>query len=303
MDNLTANGTANKYKPVAIFLSITFSLSAVFYFLIIYSGSLSSGWGYYTVGLMWCPGIAALITMKILKRDMREFGWKWGKTKYQVWSYLLPLLYTLVSYLVIWGFRWGGFYNRDFVDRLIHTFGIAEAGSGTVIVFYFILAGIFGMARSVASALGEEIGWRGFFVPELYKNLGYTKTSLISGAVWGIWHLPILLFADYNSGTPMWYAMLCFLVMVISMSFIYTWFRMKSGSLWTAVLLHASHNLFIQSIFTPLTQDTGNSAYFVDEFGAVLPIAGIILAVYFWTKRAKLPQPLPEMSRQLPENN
>jgi len=79
--------------------------------------------------------------------------------------------------------------------------------------------------------------------------------------------------------------------LIISMSFTYTWLRMKSGSVWTAVLLHASHNLFIQSIFTPLTQDTGNSAYCIDEFGAVLPVAGIILAVYFWTRRAELANP------------
>jgi len=285
------NRTANKYKPVAIFLSITFALSAVFYFLIIYSGTLGSGWGYFTMGLMWCPGIAALITMKILKRDLRELGWKWGKTKYQLWSYLIPLLYTLIAYLVIWVFKWGEFYNKDFVGRLLQSFGFENVGNGFVIAVYFILAGVFGIVRSAASALGKEIGWRGFLVPELYKNLGYTKTSLISGAIWGIWHLPILLFADYNSGTPMWYAMLCFMVLVISMSFIYTWLRMKSGSVWTAVLLHASHNLFIQSIFTPLTQDTGNSAYFIDEFGAVLPVAGIILAVYFWTRRAELANP------------
>jgi hypothetical protein len=105
------NRTANKYKPVAIFLSITFALSAVFYFLIIYSGTLGSRWGYFTMGLMWCPGIAALITMNILKRDFRELGWKWGKTKYQLWSYLIPLLYTLIAYLVIWVFKWGEFYN------------------------------------------------------------------------------------------------------------------------------------------------------------------------------------------------
>ena len=146
----------------------------------------------------------------------------------------------------------------------------------------------FGTIRGAASALGEEIGWRGFLVPELYKTQGFTKTSLISGSIWGIWHLPILLFADYNSGTPSWYAMSCFMVLIISMSFIYTWFRIKSESLWTAVILHASHNLFIQRIFSPLTEDTGNTAYYIDEFGIVLPIVGIGFAIYYWSKRKEL---------------
>jgi membrane protease YdiL (CAAX protease family) len=48
--------------------------------------------------------------------------------------------------------------------------------------------------------------------------------------------------------------------------------RLKSGSLWTAAILHASHNLYIQAIFTPLTRNTGKTAWFIDEFGAILPI-------------------------------
>ena len=240
------------------------------------------------MGLMWCPGIAALITMKILKRDLSELGWKWGRTKYQVESYLIPLLYALIAYLVVWVLGWGGFPDREFVQRLTDSFGFGEIGSGLVIASYFILFGIFGTIRSASSALGEEIGWRGFLVPELYKTQGFTKTSLVSGVIWGTWHLPILLFADYNSGTPSWYAMSCFMVLIVSMSFIYTWYRIKSGSLWTAVLLHASHNLFIQKFFTPLTENTGNTAYYIDEFGIVLPVVGIGFAIYFWTKRKEL---------------
>lgn len=280
--------TAHTYKPIGIFLSITFALSAIFYFLIIYSGKLGGGAGNYVMGLMWCPGISALITMKILKRDITALGWKWGKTKYQLWSYLLPLLYVFIAYLIIWSLNWGEFYNKEEVIWLTKSFGLGDIGDGYIIALYVLLTGVFGIFGSMSSALGEEIGWRGFLVPELYKNLGFTKTSLISGVIWGIWHIPILLFADYNSGTPSWYALSCFMVLIVSISFIYTWFRMKSGSLWTAVILHASHNLFIQSIFTPLTEDTGNTAYYIDEFGIVLPVIAIGFAVYYWTKRKEL---------------
>ena len=73
--------------------------------------------------------------------------------------------------------------------------------------------------------------------------------------------------------------------MVIGMSVIYTWFRLKTGSLWTATFLHASHNLFIQGIFTPLTGDTGPTRYAVDEFGFVLPLVIGATAVWFWRRR------------------
>jgi len=70
----------SNHKPIAIFLSITFALSSIFYFLIIDSGTLSAGNGLYVLGIMWCPGIAAIITMLLLKRNLKHLGWKWGKS-------------------------------------------------------------------------------------------------------------------------------------------------------------------------------------------------------------------------------
>ena len=73
------NQNGNTFKPLIIFLSITFTLSCIFYYLIIDAGTLNAGNGLYTFGLMWCPGISALITMFILKRSLKEFGRKWGR--------------------------------------------------------------------------------------------------------------------------------------------------------------------------------------------------------------------------------
>jgi membrane protease YdiL (CAAX protease family) len=76
--------------------------------------------------------------------------------------------------------------------------------------------------------------------------------------------------------------------MVIGSSFIYTWMRLKSGSLWTGVLLHASHNLFIQSFFDPITMDTGRTKYIIGEFGAGLALISVIFGIYFWFRRGEL---------------
>jgi membrane protease YdiL (CAAX protease family) len=77
---------------------------------------------------------------------------------------------------------------------------------------------------------------------------------------------------------------------VVSGSFIFAWLRIKSGSVWTAALLHASHNLYVQAIFTPLTRNTGKTAWYIDEFGVVLPLVSVAFAIYFWTRRGELPQ-------------
>jgi len=165
-------------------------------------------------------------------------------------------------------------------------------------LLYLLLTGSIGMVHSIANALGEEIGWRGFLVPELFKTTGLTGTALFSGVVWALWHYPVLIGADYNAGTPTWYGLTCFTVMVLAISFIFAWMRLKSGSLWTAALLHASHNLYVQSIFTPLTHKSGNTARFFDEFGGVLPIVTIIFAIFFWSRRGQLQPIVPQPTGQ-----
>ena len=50
---------------VLIYLVLVFALSSFFYFLILHSGSLANGRGMYVLGLMWCPALAALLTLRV----------------------------------------------------------------------------------------------------------------------------------------------------------------------------------------------------------------------------------------------
>lgn len=276
-------------KAISIFLLITAGLSAIVYLLSLNAPDQGRiGGRIYGYGIMWCPALAAYLTCKICRRKFSDLAWQWGNPRYQWWAYLTPLLYALVAYLIIWIFHWGGFYNKQYVTQAARELGWTKLPPMVFIVFFFVVEGVIGLAGSMSTALGEEIGWRGFLVPELSKNNSYTKTSLISGGIWAVWHFPILIFGHYNNGTPAWYGLTCFTVMVVSMSFVFTWFRLKSNSLWTGVLLHASHNLFIQSFFTPMTTDTGHTKYFIDEFGAVLPVVCVFVAIYFWRRRGEL---------------
>ncbi|WPQ62741.1 CPBP family intramembrane glutamic endopeptidase [Chitinophaga sancti] len=281
----------NPRKTIVIFLLITFAISSFFYAFIIHTGKIMGGRGVFVTGMMWSPALSAFLTSLIIKRPISAMPWKWGEARYQLWSYLVPLLYSLAGYLIIWTVGWGKFYDPAFVGGVAESFGLEKLPKGFVIALYILLTASISMVRSVSSALGEEIGWRGFLVPEMYKVMGYTKTCLITGCIWALWHLPILLFADYNSGTPAWYGFSCFSMLVISGSFIFTWFSLKSGSLWTAVLLHASHNLFIQAIFTPLTLTSDKTKYYYDEFGIVIPILSVLVAIYLWNRRGELPAP------------
>lgn len=279
---------ARSRVQVLTYLVIVFAFSSFFYFLILQSGSLGNGRGMYVLGLMWCPALAGMLTLRLNGRSISELGWKWGETKYQLRSWYIPLLYASIAYAIVWIFHLGAFGNPDYYDSLVKAMHLGGP-PWISIVLGIVLIGTYGLVRSVSSALGEEIGWRGFLVPELSKTTSFTVTSLISGIVWSLWHYPILIYGDYNAGTPTWYGLTCFTVMVISMSFVFAWMRLKSGSLWTGAILHGSHNLYIQGIFTPITRNTGKTAWFIDEFGCVLPLVAIAFAIYFWRKRRDLP--------------
>jgi membrane protease YdiL (CAAX protease family) len=277
----------NPWHQVAIYLLLVFAFSSVFYFLILRAHSLGAGAGLFVLGIMWCPALAGITTLKLNGRNLGELGWKWPQSPYALQSWFLPLFYATIAYVIVWCAGLGGFPNHEFMELLVQRMGL-RASPMVSTGLYILLAGSFGLAKSLASALGEEIGWRGFLVPELFKNIGFTGTALISGVVWACWHYPLLIWGDYNSGTPPWYGLMCFTVLVLSISFVFAWMRLKSGSLWTGALLHASHNLYIQGIFTPLTRDTGKTAWFIDEFGAILPLVALGFAVYFWRRRDEL---------------
>ncbi|MDZ4312732.1 MAG: type II CAAX endopeptidase family protein [Cypionkella sp.] len=81
--------------------------------------------------------------------------------------------------------------------------------------------------------VGEEIGWRGFALPRLLARYSALTASLILGAVWAVWHLPLILVDDFTA-----YGAL----MPVIAAIVFTWvFQNSSGSVLLAILMHISH--------------------------------------------------------------
>jgi membrane protease YdiL (CAAX protease family) len=283
------------WKKIVFFYVLTLLFTSVFQML----DRNSPGNITIITGIMWCPALAAFATKWAFGESIRDLGWAWGSGRYQWWAYVIPLVYSLPVYLLVWLTGLGGFYDVAFVEKTAKAYALTGLPLGIALIVYVMITMTAGFVPKTGRALGEEIGWRGFLVPELAKVTGFTGVGLISGLMWAAWHFPSILFSDYNAGTPAWYAMTCFTVMVVAQSYIFAWLRLHSGSLWPAAFLHASHNMFVQLIFTPLTVDTGSTKYLVDEFGAGLAIASTIVAIYFWRRRGELPSAAdPELNAQ-----
>jgi membrane protease YdiL (CAAX protease family) len=274
------------WTKIGVYYALTLLFTALFEVL----GRRAPGNVILVTGSMWCPGCAALLTQRVFGGRARDMGWSWGSGRYQFWAYVIPILYALAAYAPVWLSGLGKFYNAAFLSKAAQEYGLRGLPAGLALTSYVLISMSAGIIPKTARALGEEIGWRGFLVPELAKVTSFTGVGLISGLMWAAWHFPSILFGTYNEGTPAWYALSCFTVMVVSSAFIAAWLRLRSGSVWPAAVYHGAHNLFIQSIFTPLTADTGKTAWIIDEFGVALAITTAITAFLIWLRRGELSQ-------------
>lgn len=284
-------------RAVFLYLGLTLAFSAAVWALVIWSGRINMGFGLMIPAIMWCPAVAALLASRLLNRKIQSLGWAWPEKKYLLISYFLPVAYTSLAYGTVGACHLAG-WNSELVSDVAHDFGLPGLPVRASLVLYIVCMATGGVIENLSMALGEEIGWRGFLVPELAKQMSYVKLSLLSGVIWAAWHSPLLFFADYNVGTNRWYELLCSTVTCVSISFILAWLRLKSDSLWPAALLHASHNLFVAGIFDPFTRNTGRTFWFTTEFGAALAITSSVFALYFWMRRHEFIQPPSESRKQ-----
>jgi uncharacterized protein len=272
-------------KQILTFLLLVFAFSSLPYYFMIHTGHIGAGNGLVVSLVMWCPAFAAFATCGLFRIDLATLGWNWRPARYVAWAYVIPVLYALPVYIVTWAVIPGSFAFSAFAAPWGAAFGLPHSPRAAALFLAVPCYATLGVISSMSRALGEEIGWRGFLLPRLVQRAGFTGGCLLSGCIWAVWHYPGLLFADYNAGTKPAFALSCFTLMVIADSFILGWLRLKSGSLWTGAVLHASHNLFIQAIFDRMTAPMGRALYVTTEFGFGLVLTVGAFALYFWTRR------------------
>jgi membrane protease YdiL (CAAX protease family) len=247
---------------IVVFLGLTALLSTLAYLPISQSGTISGTGSKLASLLMLAPGLAAILTYLIFERSLRPIGWKPGKIRYLILGLIIPMIYCSLEYGFVWMIG-RGIYNGKFPPNL---------------AVYLVIM----LFNGTLSAALEEIGWRGLLVPKMIHLTGFANTALISGLIWAVWHYPLIIFTNVRLGnTPLVYSLVCFTVFVIGMSFAAAWLRLKSGSLWTACLLHGSHNVFMLYIFNILTTDTGQTWLWLGEYGAATAVVGLVLVVVF----------------------
>ncbi|MFC3052029.1 CPBP family intramembrane glutamic endopeptidase [Kordiimonas pumila] len=266
---------------VAVFILLTGLFSCGPYYLLLEQGLQR----YYISGLMWCPGLAALLTCKLMGFPLSVLGWKWGLARWQCMAFGLPILYGLCAYAFIWAGGFAGVLNPRYINEAGAHLGLMGWSTEAVLVLSIFVFGGLAMVWRISNALGEEIGWRGLLVPMLMRRFSFSVTSFIIGLLWALWHAPLIFYTSYNAGPyGLEWQFLNFSILLVSMSFIMTYLRLKSGSLWTAAVFHAAHNAYVLSLLEPMSTKYESSWRYIGEFGLVLPFVTAVFALFFWYK-------------------
>lgn len=270
------------WNTILIFLALVTVLSSLFHYAIVnlYPSRIYIG------GLMWCPAIGAIITLKLNKRPVSSLPWNWGNWKYIRRSYFIPALYGLITYILIWILGFGSLADKEVITdwgKELGLIGIGTLNPAWIVIIAIILSGTVEVIRSSATTLGEEIGWRGFFIFELRKVLSFTGVSFFSGIIWATWHWPVIVYYGENVILEL----TTFYVVIIAMSFMMTYYTFKSKSLWPAVIFHAVSNVYIQKILPELTVKNEGTEHWLGEYGIMFAIVTCVFGIYFWRKAIK----------------
>lgn len=100
----------------------------------------------------------------------------------------------------------------------------------------------------VVGGLTEEIGWRGFALPILRRQKGPLVASLVLGAIWGVWHVPIYSLPGLGNPIPL-EGLIQFLFSTLLLTIFFTGLAGYSAdSIWIAILFHAWANAVFPSL-------------------------------------------------------
>jgi membrane protease YdiL (CAAX protease family) len=183
---------------------------------------------------------------KLLKRS---FDYKRVKNKKWFWPTLLlmPILFSLVlgvSYL----------FDQELTAAQMPLIAAPIA----FILFFF-------------TALTEEVGWMGYAFEPMRNRWGLIKSTLFLGIIWGLWHIPLYIFAFPNPEL-----MIAQFIGVIALRVLLVWLYSNTGnSVFIVILFHAMYNVCM--VVIPVNF-VGNTIIFS---------IGAALILYFWSRNQK----------------
>jgi CAAX protease family protein len=267
------------WRPLLVFLGISVGATTA---IAVTSASMgwtvrSPAWAVFAPIAMWAPALGRFVARSTVDRGFTSTLplRRWGVTGAQVvlWPLVVPLGVYGTAYAIAWS---AGFAHWNPGG------GAWRTGSQIAInlLFNLTILGVFG----TFTALGEEIGWRGYLQPRLDE-------SGVRGSVVVVWlcqlayHAPLIAGAGYVDAGGLFRSLALFAAGDLSLAFLWARESYRARSLWPAVFFHSFHNTVSQWLF-PKFFSGGENELWLGE-GGVLPVACYVVvgaALFIWMR-------------------
>jgi membrane protease YdiL (CAAX protease family) len=247
--------------PVFLFVVLVLSISWAYEAALIVSGGVARFGIAGLVVLMWLPGLVSIAVRLVLRLGFGDVGFAVGKPRYYLLAVVVPLLLALATgaLCALLDIRAFAPIDADGLRRI------------APVLLPMLAVGLFG-------AFGEELGWRGFLLPRMIAA-GLPHPYLLSGLVWAAWHLPLIAFGDFYATDRIWLMTAAYAASIVAIGFVASALRLRSGSVWVATVLHASHNFLFQlAVPALLFTQPGTHAGLWDIVGSD---SGLIVALLY----------------------
>ncbi|MFC1711875.1 type II CAAX prenyl endopeptidase Rce1 family protein [Patescibacteria group bacterium] len=217
--------------------------------------------------LVW--GVAPLVSvlaMKLLLKDEVSLGFKPAYKGNGHWYALSILIYPItIAVVLALGLLLGVSIISNFT---VPTFVTAVI---PIAVTFFIFAFV------------EEVGWRGYLAPKVYNVNDGLLGHVLIGVIWASWHFPYLheLLAHTSEGLVT--LLPRFILGVIVFAVVYGEIRIRTGSVWPAVLMHWIGNTFANTLMSGFANQGFVSLVPGTEWLGSFGVEGMVMMLFFGT--------------------
>ena len=234
----------------------------------------SPAWAALAPLAMWSPALGRWVAQRTVDRNFTStLPLRFTGPRLPVWPLIVPLAVYGAAYAAAWT---AGFAHWSP--------GGGRWTTGTQIALNLLVnlvgLGVFG----TFTALGEELGWRGYLQPRL-DTAGVRNSVAVVGLAWAAFHTPLIVGAGYVNSGGLLTSIGLSLALDLPLAFLFAYGSYRSASLWPAVFFHSFHNTISQWLF-PKFFAGGENEFWLGE-GGLFPLSGYVVVavmVYVWMR-------------------
>ncbi|MBZ5575844.1 MAG: CPBP family intramembrane metalloprotease [Acidobacteriia bacterium] len=256
-------------RGLGVYFAVLITGTAFFEWRILQTGESIHKVPLLIIALMYIPAAASVVARLSLREGFGDVSFRWGSPdggRAVLLAWVYPIVVGVVAYGVGWAAHLAAF------QAPLPPGSHLDTGSATLnLLASFLVSATLGTVLSCFSAFGEELGWRGYMLTRL-MTAGIPRPVLVSGLIWALWHVPLILSGQYAAESRAGLSATLFVIGVIADGYLAAFLRLRWGSIWPAVMMHGAWNAIIQGTFDRATVGTPFS---VGESGWLTVIVSI----------------------------